>query len=376
MAPRKQITYSQHPNHAARAAHAKGERIFRTYDTSYIQPKKPRISNVAMIVILVAVVIAIIVGIFFAFRSCTSVDLLPSGETAEIVVSDGDSASSIASTLRDAGLISSTSDFTKRVDELGAGSQLQPGTYTIEGGTSVDDIISMLKAGPVTATFTVPEGSTIAQTAEIVADATEGRVSAEDFTAAASNASVYASSYSFLVDVGTNSLEGFLFPKTYPIDDTSTADSIIRMMLDQYQTETASLDYSYAASRGLSQYDVVKLASIIEKESDADHRATVSSVFYNRLAANMRLQSDATVAYFVGHDPTATDVTIENPYNTYLIDGLTPTPINSPSLESLQAACSPEQTDYLYFYFSQNDDGTMTYTFSATYEDHQNAIGE
>lgn len=376
MSPRRQITYSKRPNHAARSAHAKGDRQFRTYDTSAIRPKQSTAAKVVSVIVIVAVIALVVWGVVSLVRGCSaSADLLPSDQTAEITVSEGEGASDIAKTLKEEGLVSSTSDFTKRVEQLGAGTSLLPGTYTIAGGTSVDDIITALEAGPVQKTVTIPEGSTLAQTAALVETATDGAVTASDFTAQASDASVYAADYPFVAAAGTSSLEGFLFPKTYTIPDDPTADAIIRLMLNQFQTETASLDYATAQSHNLSQYDVLKLASIIEKESDANHRATVSSVFYNRLDRNMRLQSDATVAYFVNHDPTPDDLTIDNPYNTYLNDGLTPTPIDSPSLASLQAACAPESTDYLYFYFAPDSQGVMQYTFSETYEDHQSTYG-
>ena len=116
------------------------------------------------------------------------------------------------------------------------------------------------------------------------------------------------------------------------------------------------------------------MASLIEKEAAADNRGTVSSVFYNRLADNMPLQSDATVAYVVGHDPSAKDLSTSSPYNTYLNNGLPVGPICSPGLESLQAACNPESTDYLYFYFAKDSSGQMKYYFSKTYKQHQAAI--
>jgi UPF0755 protein len=128
------------------------------------------------------------------------------------------------------------------------------------------------------------------QTAKIVAKASSGRIKAGDFVDAASNASKYAKDYSFLSEVGEASLEGFLFPKTYPINDESTAESIIRAMLDQFGSETATLDMSYPEANGLSFYDMVKLASIVEKESDADHRGesagTHQSVFHARSFKN------------------------------------------------------------------------------------------
>ena len=373
MSPRKQVTYSQNPNRAARAAHAKGEKQFRTYDTSYIRPKRSPVVAILGIVLLIAAIAAIVFGVFSFLRGCSASNLLPEGEQVEIVVVEGEGPKSVAKTLVDAGLIESASSFTERVNELGAQDSLQPGTYTLTSGQSIDEIVSVLSTPVAAPTFTVPEGSTLAQTAAIVAEASEGRISADDFVSAASDASKFASEYSFLADAGKASLEGFLFPKTYPIDVDSTAESIIRAMLSQFASETAALDWSYATNLGYSRYDVVKLASIIEKEADADHRATVASVFYNRLMYGWQLQSDATVAYTVGHDPPAEDVATETDYNTYFIYGLPPTPINSPSLDCLKAACNPEETNYFYFYFEPDSQGNMKYTFSETYEEHQAA---
>ena len=371
MSPRKQITYSQHPNHAARAAHARGEKQFRTYDTSLIRPKRSPIPAIIGIIVLIAAIVAIVFGVMHFMKGCSANEMLPEGQEVQVVVAEGEGAKSVAKTLLDAGLIPNTNAFTDRLVELGAENSLQPGTYTLVGGQSVDDIITVLQTPVKATTFTVPEGSTVRQTAEIVSEASNGRIKVDEFVAAASDASKFAKGYSFLEEAGNSSLEGFLFPKTYPIADDSTADSIIRAMLDQFGTEVATLDMSYAESNGLSLYDVVKLASIVEKESNADHRATVASVFYNRLNTGMQLQSDATVAYVVGHDPTPEDVATENDYNTYFIDGLPPTPINSPSLECMQAVCKPEQTDYLFFYFEDDGKGGMKYTFSETYEEHQ-----
>ncbi len=352
--------------------------MFRTYDTSYIQPKRSKVPTIIGAVVLVVVAIALVVFIGTRVSSCMSpqVATISASEQATITVDEGEGASSIGKTLVDAKLISNSKDFTDRVNTLGAGSALKPGTYTFAGGTSVDDIISTLKAGPTLATVTVPEGYRLSEIAAAVQVATEGKISADAFTAAASNASVYAADYSFLQDAGTNSLEGFLFPKTYEITADATADSIIRQMLTQFQTETAGLDWSYPQSKGLNIYQTVNLASIVEKESsgDAAIRAKVASVFYNRLTtdgepSNGYLQSDATTAYEVGHDPTAEEVHSDSPYSTYSNKGLPPTPICSPSLDCLKAVCSPDMDaigKYYFFYFEGDN-----YQFSETYEEHQ-----
>lgn len=371
MSPRKNITYSSRPNHAARSAHAKGDKMFRTYDTSYIRPKRSPVPAIIGIAVLVIALVLIVFGVLNFTRGCASTPMAPEGKEVEVVVHEGEGAKSVAKTLADAGLISNQTEFADRVSKLGSDGNLQPGTYTIVAGQSPDEIIKIMQTPVASDTFTISEGLTVAQTAEAVSQATSGRISAEEFVAAASNASQYAGDYSFLEGVGEHSLEGYLFPKTYPLSDDMTAESAVRMMLDQYGQETAGLDWSYAESQGLSQYEVVKLASIVEKESDAEHRSEVASVFYNRLASGMRLQSDATVAYVVGHDPTPEDVDSENEYNTYFIDGLPPTPINSPGLDCLQAVCSPAQTGYYYFYFEDDGNGGLNYTFSETYEGHQ-----
>ena len=375
---RKQVTYSQRPNHAARSVHARGERQFRTYDTSYIRPKKSKGPVIFAAILAIVVIGGLVFGALTLFNSCSAqpVELLAEGQEATVVVADGEGAQAVGKNLEEARLITSASDFTKRVNELGVDSQLKPGTYTFAGGVTLDQIINDLKAGPKTNALTIPEGYTLAQIAQSVSDFTEGRISVDDFTAASSDASVYAADYAFLADAGTNKLEGFLFQKTYEISDEATADTVVRMMLDQFQTETASLDWSYPQSQGLTIYDAVNLASIVEKESSGDEqiRAQVASVFYNRLStlgdpSYGFLQSDATTAYEVGHDPSAEEVHAETPYSTYANTGLPPTPICSPSIDSLQAVCAPDQESlgkYFFFYFEGDQ-----YYFSETYDEHQ-----
>ena len=382
MSPRRQVTYSRRPTHAARSAHARGDRMFRTYDTSYIQPKRSNVPHYVFLVVLALLGIGILWFVGSSVASCVSpkVDLLAEGQQATITVNDGASANTIGSTLVDAKLVGSAKEFTARVKDLDAGSDLKPGTYTFSGGVSVDDIISTLRNGPVSdAVLTIPEGYRLSEIASAVESATNGRISADAFKQAASDASAYAGDYRFLESAGTNSLEGFLFPKTYDVHADATADSLIRAMLSQFQTETAGLDWSYPESQGLSLYQTVNLASIVEKESSGDEtiRAQVAAVFYNRLTTKGEpsygyLQSDATTAYVVGHDPSADEVHANSPYSTYSNAGLPPTPICSPSIECLQAVCSPNQDalgKYYFFYFQDDK-----YTFSETYDEHKAAF--
>lgn len=366
-------------SHAARSAHARADREFRTYDTSQIMPKRKSKAPVVFGLVLAFAVVAAVAFLLVPrlTGAVAQAELLPEGETAIVVVKDGEGAKSIGGTLAEARLVSSASDFVKRVEALDAEYSLIPGTYEFAGGMSIDEIVEALKVGPAATadTLTVPEGLTREATAAKVEEATGGRIGAQQFLDATADASAWAAEFPFLQSAGSNSLEGFLFPKTYTVTAADDASSVVRMMLRQFQTETSELSFDYPSSQGLSLYDAVKLASIVEKEAAAENRATVASVFYNRLASDRPyLESDATTAYEVGHDPTAEEVHANTPYSTYTNEGLPPTPICSSSLSCLQAVCNPEVTDYLFFYFVPNDEGGMDYYFSKTYDEHQAAI--
>lgn len=375
MVGRKNITYSSRPTRAARAAHARGDKEFRTYDTSYIRPR----TSHAPIVIAIILVVAVAVTVFFLVRACTPAPepTLPEGEEAIVVVDEGEAASAIGQTLVDEGLIGSAGEFVDHVRAQGVESSLIPGTYLLVGGTSVDDIIATLQAGPDSTAdrLVVPEGLTRDATAQIVAEATRGRITADDFLAASADASRWAGDYPFLTTAGTNTLEGFLFPKTYMLTARDGADEAVAMMLDQFGVETATVSFAYPESRGFNLYDSVKLASVVEKEANADTMTQVASVFYNRLASDHPyLDSDATTAYEVGDDPTAEQVHADTPYSTYTNPGLPPTPICSPSLAAIEAVCNPDETNYMYFYFVPDDAGALQYYFSETLAQHEAAI--
>ncbi len=381
MTPRKNVTYSQRPNRQTRAVHARGDRQFRTYDTSLIRPKRSKVPVIiaAVLAVICLAVIAWAASVFI--KGCSveqPVDLLPAGEEVVLIIPEGSDASAIGSILTEAKTIASAQDFVNRVTEFGVADRLKPGTYTIEGGTDLTYIIAMLESGPgMGKALTIPEGTTRQAIAEAVAEFTENRITAEDFMAASENASVYAADYAFLASAGENSLEGFLFPKTYEISPDATAEDVVRQMLDQFGIETANLDLTYPESLGYTFYDVVKLASIVEKEANGDPliRAQVAAVFYNRLTNPEwgYLESDATTAYEVGHNPTAEEVHAETPYSTYTNPGLPPTPICNPSLSCLQAVCSPDETalnTIYFFYFEPDGAGDWNYYFSETYDEH------
>lgn len=366
----RQVPISSKNNRAARSAHAKARHAFVTYDTSAIRPKK---SKVPAIVALVVILVSLAVIVTVIVRSCTyEPELLPVTQEAIVQVDSGESAKDIAETLYEQRLIGNTQRFVDLVNSRGVAASLIPGTYLFRGGTSMDGILDSLLAGPSSTAdvLVVPEGYTRDAIAQAIEQATSGRITAQSFLDATADATYYSNRYAFLEGVGDKTLEGFLFPKTYDITAVDDAQSVTLMMLDQFANETAGLDISYPESREMGWYDIVTLASIVQREGTPDTFGRIASVFYNRLDSDRPyLESDATTAYEVGHDPTPDEVHADTPYSTYTNEGLPPTPIGNPSLAALEAVCSPDDTNYMYFF--SYDDGT--YTFSETYEEHQSS---
>lgn len=166
------------------------------------------------------------------------------------------------------------------------------------------------------------------------------------------------------------SLEGFLFPATYDLTAETTAADLVRTQTETYRGRVSDIDFQAAAARNLTPYDVLIIASMIEREvADPEERELVASVIYNRLSAGMMLGIDATVQYAIGDwasELTVTDLEIDSPYNTRRFVGLPPGPIASPGEASIRAAASPADTDFLYYvaradgsdrhYFSEDAD--------------------
>lgn len=164
------------------------------------------------------------------------------------------------------------------------------------------------------------------------------------------------------------SLEGFLFPATYEITSETTAGQLVDEQLEAYRANTADVNYRYATARNLTRFDVLTIASMIEREvAVASERPLVASVIYNRLRARMRLDIDATVQYAIGEwkkSLSAADLASGSPYNTRRFGGLPPGPIASPGKDSIRAAAHPAPTQFLY-YVARND-GTGRHYFSRT----------
>lgn len=166
------------------------------------------------------------------------------------------------------------------------------------------------------------------------------------------------------------SLEGFLFPATYEITDATTAGELVDKQIAAYQANASQVDYAYARARNLTRYEVLILASMIEREVRVPReRRIVAGVLYNRLRAGMMLGIDATVQYAIGEwkpELTASDLDVDSPYNTRKFVGLPPGPIASPGLDSIRAAARPAEHDFIYYV--ARFDGTGAHYFSSTPE--------
>jgi YceG-like family len=149
------------------------------------------------------------------------------------------------------------------------------------------------------------------------------------------------------------SLEGFLFPATYELPRKARVDDLISRQLDAFRERIRSIDMSYAESRNLTDYDVVIIASMIEREVQVpEERPLVAAVIYNRLSQQMPLQIDATVRFATGNfeSPlTESELATDSPYNTYENSGLPPGPIGNPGEDSLRAAAKPAKENYLFY---------------------------
>ncbi len=318
---------------------------------------------------------ALCVGLaFFVFNSISFSSEEPGevlvGQEISVEVAEGASASEIAYALKDAGVIEYAGDFLDRVTELDVSNSLKPGLYYLIGGADIDELIDTLVAGETGYTFTIPEGYTLKQIAKVVAKNTD--VTAKEFKKACKDASVYASEFSFLEEVGTKKLEGCLFPSTYTVSYNATAEDIVRLMLQTMEDKLGGVNMEYASSKNLTPYDILILASIVEKEYyQTSDLAKIASVFYNRLHNGMALGSDVTTYYAVGkaltEELTNEDLASDSPYNTRnsANTGLIPTPICSPSIDAIEAAANPDETDYLYFFYSASQ-GEIMYFASDT----------
>lgn len=382
-APTQRAQAPQSHAHHAHGTHGVAPAARSSYNTHARRGAQKKSSPVPMIIGTVVAVVVLAVIAFFAVPAVKGLldgedASVTAGQQVTVTIPDGASGDTIASILSENHIVENPKDYYAAVKKLNADMSLQPGTYSFTTLMDATKVVQQLIEGPNAGSdaLTIPEGLTVDQVADRVAQAYDS-ISKEDFLNQA-KASNYVNDYPFLKGAANDSLEGFLFPKTYSLGKKPSADDVIRAMLDQFNTEYKSLDFAGCEAKikerygvGMSDYDIINLASIVEREGlNADQRAHVASVFYNRLAGKLDglryLNSDATMMYVTGGEVTAADLQSDSPYNTYKHEGLPPTPICSPSLEALKATLEPTDSDDLYFYITQDEE-----YFSQTYEEHQ-----
>ncbi len=289
-------------------------------------------------------------------------------------VESGEAVASIAARLQEDGLILSASAFRDYLIYSGLDTTLQAGEYTLNPSMTIVDIARALQdATPSQVTFVVLPGWRME---EIAASLPTSGLSPlpDEFLAAAHSP---PSGLDFLA--GAPTTEGFLFPDSYLLPRQISARQLVTEMVRNFALHLTPQLREGFARQGLSVYEAVTLASIVQREAVlAGEQPLIASVFLNRLEAGMKLESDPTVQYALGYDAalgtwwknplTLDDLRFDSPYNTYLYPGLPPTPISNPSLSALQAVAYPAQTPY--FYFRAACDGSGRHLFAETFEEH------
>ena len=298
-----------------------------------------------------------------------------SGPEVQVTVEQGMSNQDVGSLLEREGVITSASIFKYYARLTGLGS-IEAGNYVFEKNSDFSDVTKVLEAGAAKAEeekFTVPEGLTLPEVAKVIGEL-PGR-SADKFMEVARSGAI-RSQYQ---PAGNNSLEGLILPETYFITKGADEAAILRKMVDAFDQLSTQINLPGTAAKfGLTPYQVVVVASLVEREARVDEdRGKVARVIYNRLAEPMPLQIDATVLYALGLPPQESvsfkDREINHPYNTYKIPGLPPGPIANPGRKSLEASANPAAGNWLYYVLT---DPSGKHTFTNDYREFLNAVNQ
>ncbi len=306
----------------------------------------------------------------------------------EIIIPKGMSLNKISLLLEDKQLVRSAKVFKYYVDFSGFGSRIKAGRYVLDGSMTVPEIMKKLAEGqPATAvtTFTIPEGSTVEQTAALL-QKQKILTDTKKFLELCKSGTSFTK-YAFVQDAikSKNSskryyvLEGYLFPAKYEIYVGSTEEEIINKMLSKTNSVITDAMIARAKQLDMTVDQVLTLASIIEREGKTDDFTKISAVFHNRLKAKIALGSDVTVQYVLKTGKLSLsndDIAVSSPYNTYKNKGLPLGPISNPGQKAIQAALHPDE-QYVkekYLYFVLTDPATGKLEFNKTKSAHDKAV--
>lgn len=327
-------------------------------------------SKVWLYVILsvVAVVLVALGGGYLYYKQSLGPVKPENQKLQQFSVSSGDTFISLAQQLKDQGLIKNANAF-KLYVKLQKTSQVKPGVYNLSQSMSAEDIINKVASGDISEfNITMKPGENIFDVENTLKKA--GYSDADIKTALTSD----YSKYDFLKGRPNGaSLEGMIFPETYRVATDYTAKNALERGISHMQEYITAnnLEQKFKA-QGLSLYQGIILASVVQREAPAQDMPAVARVFLNRMAKNMTLGSDVTAAYGVkvaNHNAKTVveSVTVDTPYNTRIHKGLPPTPISMPSVQALAAVANPSENNYLFFV--TGDDG-KTY-FAETNDQHE-----
>jgi UPF0755 protein len=267
----------------------------------------------------------------------------------QVRIPKGASVSEVGDLLGKKGVIDSSTLFQVRVTLEGKRSELYPGHFTLAHGMSYGAAIDALSKPPVkrVTSVTIPEGYSRSQAAQLVEeDGLEGDYTGETVRSKYLNPAKYGGKRA-------KDLEGFLFPDTFEMKPGAPAADLVQLQLQDFQRRIKGVDMGYAKSKNLTVFDVLVIASMIEREAGvASQRKLVASVVYNRLREGIPLGIDATIRFATGNyeEPlTESELAVDSPYNTRTHAGLPPGPINSPGIDAINAAAHPAKTGYLFY---------------------------
>lgn len=345
--------------------------------------------RIASLLLLLAA-IALIGGLVWVALSFTGVGEhadVKAGTPVKVVIPQGANSAQIATILAESGVVGRASIFRARLRLNGDGSEFRSGTYRLKAGSSYDTIVRVLEKGPAAApTFdlTIPEGQRLEETAAYIDELRskaqrEGGQVLPAFTGAEYLKAVNAAPLPTNLQIprGTTKREGLLFPATFQLKLTATAEDFVAKQQQSFADNIAEVDMTRAKAANLTPYDIVIIASLIEREAQLDkERPLVAAVIWNRLKVGEPLGIDASNQYGV-YTPGADEfwesalkqsqLETEGPYNLRLKQGLPPTPIAEPSRASLDAAANPAKVDYRYYV--TKGDGSGGHFFTADYDE-------
>lgn len=330
--------------------------------------KRKLIHTTTAFICLILLLIGVATGLYLNVKSYIKTPRDSQAADRIFVIQPGQSFSAIADALEREKIISNSRIFKFYARYKGLGEKLQTGEYVLSGSRSPKDILGTLLMGKVKLyKITIPEGLNIIETAGIVE--TAGFCNKETFVFLCKDPGFIHS-----LDIQASTLEGYLFPDTYFFPKHSGCQTIIKSMVRHFHQIFTTEWEERANKLGFSVFEIVTLASIIEKETgDASERSVISSVFHNRMKKNMRLESDPTVIYGIKNfdgNIKKKHLRIKTPYNTYQIKGLPLGPIANPGEKALEAALYPDSTPFLFF-VSKKD---TTHHFSKTIQEHNRAV--